>query len=221
MKHFLAIAALFVSSLAMGQWSTLPYNPDENGDMLIGVADLQALLANYGNEFSSAVVSEDGESAIVYMGDAAYPLCELNCRELPGIWNMPSIADLGLVWNEVYTTSTSEATWLAPSRGRIQENSGHLEFFNSPNTSEVNSHVMDVTNNPGREYRCYCAAKQLPRVEYSYCNGTASSVEACATSKVEDGWYPLQGIDTYLHCPTCNSGFQYQVVTQAFWRFAQ
>ena len=51
----------------------LPYNPDENGDMLIGVVDLQALLANYGLEFSSAVLSEDGESAITYMGDMAHP----------------------------------------------------------------------------------------------------------------------------------------------------
>ena len=50
MKNLLTISALLVSSLAMGQWPSLPYNPDDNADGLIGVADLQALLANYGNE---------------------------------------------------------------------------------------------------------------------------------------------------------------------------
>ena len=63
MKHLLTLTALLISSLAMGQFPNLPYNPDENGDGLIGVVDLQGLLANYGNEFASAVVSEDGESS--------------------------------------------------------------------------------------------------------------------------------------------------------------
>ena len=53
MKHLLTLHALFrSSSLPMGQnLDHLPYNPDDNGDGLIGVADLQGLLANYGNEF--------------------------------------------------------------------------------------------------------------------------------------------------------------------------
>ena len=67
-----------VTTESAAQSFTLPYNPDDNGDMLIGVVDLQALLANYGLEFSSAVLSEDGESAITYMGDMAtrYAACE-------------------------------------------------------------------------------------------------------------------------------------------------
>ena len=48
----------------------LPYNPDGNNDQLIGVSDLQDLLAIYGTEFSAAVVSDDGSSAIVNLGNA-------------------------------------------------------------------------------------------------------------------------------------------------------
>ena len=70
---------------------------------------LQGLLANYGNEFASAVVSEDGENAII-MGEMAYPLCAMECEGLPGMWQLPSIDQLGLIWEEVNAPST--LTWL-------------------------------------------------------------------------------------------------------------
>jgi hypothetical protein len=44
MKHLLTISALLVSSLAMGQ---MPYNPDSNGDDLIGATDLISVLGLY------------------------------------------------------------------------------------------------------------------------------------------------------------------------------
>ena len=84
----------------------LPYNPDENGDGLIGVPDLQALLAQYGLEFNSAVLSEDAQSAIVYMGQMAHPVCNLACDNLPGFWHMSTMDDLALVWDEVYLNYT-------------------------------------------------------------------------------------------------------------------
>ena len=51
MKHLLSFTALLISSLAMGQFPNLPYNPDENGDGLIGVSDLQSLLSVYSLPF--------------------------------------------------------------------------------------------------------------------------------------------------------------------------
>ena len=42
-----------VSLGAAAQFPNLPYNPDENGDGLIGVVDLQGLLALYGVELDS------------------------------------------------------------------------------------------------------------------------------------------------------------------------
>ena len=93
MKHLLTLALFAFGLNALAQFPNLPYNPDENGDGLIGVVDLQGLLANYGSEFSSAVLSEDLESAIVYMGEMAYPLCAQTCTNLPGIWSLPSIEE--------------------------------------------------------------------------------------------------------------------------------
>ena len=43
----------------------LPYNPDGNNDQLIGVSDLQDLLAIYGTEFSAAVVSKSSGAALL------------------------------------------------------------------------------------------------------------------------------------------------------------
>ena len=214
MKHLMTLVALLVSTAAVAQIPTLPWNPDDNGDQFIGLPDLLGLLTVYGQEFSNAIVAEDGESAIMYMGDMAYPLCELSCQELPGIWKMPSISELGLVWNEVFTTSTEVATWLAPSKGKIQENSGYLEFFISPASTSVFSHTMDETNNPGRPYRCYCTAKQLPRVEYDICAyQNHSDFLPCCEQKTSEGWYPLDG-------RVYDYGNSYGY-SQAFWRFAQ
>jgi hypothetical protein len=44
MKHLLTLTALLISSLAMGQ---MPYNPDSNGDYLIGASDLVSFLGLY------------------------------------------------------------------------------------------------------------------------------------------------------------------------------
>ena len=44
MKHLLTLTALLISSLAMGQ---MPYNPDSNGDDLIGATDLISVLGLY------------------------------------------------------------------------------------------------------------------------------------------------------------------------------
>ena len=55
---------LAFSTMAQAQSPYLPYNPDENADGLIGVADLQGLLSAYGSEFSSAILSDNGNIAV-------------------------------------------------------------------------------------------------------------------------------------------------------------
>ena len=47
MKQLMTLAALFVSSLAMAQ---MPYNPDSNGDNMVGSTDLLDFLTFYDNE---------------------------------------------------------------------------------------------------------------------------------------------------------------------------
>ena len=106
----LALAALLWVNSASAQQFLLPYNPDENADGLIGVADLQGLLALYNTEFSAAVVSEDGEDAIVYVGNMAYPVCAQSCKALPGMWHLPTIEDLRLVWDDLFQGVTY--TWV-------------------------------------------------------------------------------------------------------------
>ena len=217
MKHFLTISALLVSSLAMGQWPSLPYNPDENGDGLIGVVDLQGLLANYGNEFASAVVSEDGESALVYVGEISHPACEYACNHMPGFWQMARLGELTPLIEDI-----TDPVWLRPNSlendGVIYENttSRFPVFFPSGTQSTVSWHQY-----PLYSYSCYCATKQLPRVEYSYCEG--SEIQVCADEKVADGWYPLQGISSHHRYPYLanTGGGSYQWDVQAFWRWAE
>ena len=209
-------ALLFVAltTESAAQSFPLPYNPDENGDGLIGVADLQGLLSNYGSEFSSAVLSEDGESAITYMGEMAYPLCTQACKNLPGMWRLADFDDLGLVWEEI-TSQSSSQTWV-DEMDRVNGATG----VNSSSSLPVAVYYHRQTNQtPGLrgDYggddakRCYCAARQLPRVEYTYCEGT--DIQECANEQVEAGWYPLEGITKI--------SYNGQNKIQAFWRWAE
>ena len=191
-----ALLFVAVTTESAAQSFPLPYNPDENGDGLIGVVDLQGLLANYGSEFSSAVLSEDGESAITYMGEMAYPPCAMACKNLPGMWTIPTLEQLGLVWEEVNanTFGVNADTWLIPSQGAgdVNINGGDRAF------------TLRVYNRNGYQYgsahaggtaKCYCAARQLPRVEFYKCVGNGSNaVEECVTctnTKLAEGWQLL------------------------------
>ena len=189
----------------MGQWPSLPYNPDDNADGLIGVADLQALLANYGTEFSSAVVSEDGESAIVYMGEMQYPHCKYSCDHLPGFWSLPEIEDLVPVWDEVAVGY--EETWLFKREGNLETSfpyfRGDAYFSGTP---------ISTTSGLTNSYRCYCAAKQLPRVEYTVTYGTVGNVLSQAEALVAAGWLPLD-----LSTGDSPNG----ETLQTFWRWAE
>jgi len=207
MKHFLTASAMLCSFLAAAQFPNLPYNPDENGDGLIGVVDLQGLLANYGNEFASAVVSEDGESAIVYMGDMEYPHCKYSCDHLPGFWSLPELEDLVPVWGEVAVGI--ERTWLFKS-GNDNLNS-NFPMFNGPDIYGVGN-KMSSTNYPTSSYRCYCAAKQLPRVEYTLVYGGGGNIQSSAEYLVAAGWMPLD--------LTLGDNVSSEIV-QTFWRWAE
>ena len=215
MKHLLTLTALLISSLAMGQFPNLPYNPDENGDGLIGVVDLQGLLANYGNEFASAVVSEDGESAIVYMGDMGYYECKHSCNQLPGFWSLPSGEDLVPVFSDLNTNYTN--TWLSVTDFKEVIPYARVPYYRGA-TSNTNRNIGGESY-VGSNYRCYCAAKQLPRVEYDYCrvddmtnDGAYSQLKTCINSKLQDGWQ-LFG--------SSRDGEDFSVLIQAFWRWAE
>ena len=76
LPHLTAVLAAFLLSFgATAQDFPIPYNPDDDANGLIGTPDLLSLLALFGEEFSAAVVAEDNESAIMYVGNLPYPVC--------------------------------------------------------------------------------------------------------------------------------------------------
>ena len=84
MNRILSLLVLLAfSTMVQAQSPYLPYNPDENGDGLIGVADLQGLLSAYGSEFSSAILSDNGNIAVVEVGSLNYYKCRSTCASLP------------------------------------------------------------------------------------------------------------------------------------------
>ena len=207
----MTLVALLVSTASVAQIPTLPWNPDENGDQFVGLPDLLGLLTVYGQEFENAIVAEDGESAIMYMGDMAYPLCAQACENLPGIWQLPRLEDLGLVWDDVHPTTVSAViqTWVI-GKNIPDYASPYYRGSTYSNGDTYESFVQ--SGGPFQSNRCYCTAKQLPRVEYELCSGGSGFV-SCCQDLVSQGWYPLNSNPF--------SGGGNGSLSQAFWRFAQ
>ena len=158
LPHLTAILAAFMLSFgATAQDFPIPYNPDDDANGLIGTPDLLSLLALFGEEFSAAVVAEDNESAIMYMGDMAYPLCAQSCRNLPGMWEMPTIEDLGLVWDEVVTSDALTQTWLKselePAPGFGIGTYTMVTYFESSASTNAANHYLNRTASMAPAYR--------------------------------------------------------------------
>ena len=195
----------------------LPYNPDANGDGLIGVADLQGLLATYGSEFENAIVAGDGESAIMDMGNMGYAQCQYACQKMPGYWTLPDAADLTPVFPLVENMGIFQF-WLKEKSDAAIIIDGLVGVpmlqYHSPGNllagGAGGSHLVYETNIFVAK-NCYCSTKQLPRVEYTYCEGT--SIQTCANGLASEGWYPVGGAMKH------NSEGENKI--QAFWRWAQ
>lgn len=209
MKYFLTASALLFSLVVAAQFPNLPYNPDENGDGLIGVVDLQGLLANYGNEFASAVLSNDSSSALIFTGVLQFPVCCQSCDELPGHWDVATYREVGPVWDEI--RASAEDTWFGdqPYSGSQYQ----VLYWKSTPVNPAYAYLEGPSRELDQGKRCYCVAKELPRVEYSYCKGT--DIITCADEKVQQGWYPLGGTSGN-HSHSSN-----QTIVQGFWRWAE
>jgi hypothetical protein len=198
MRYLITLLFAALSLNAVGQGiPQLPYNPDATGDEFIGSPDLLELLSLYGEEFSSAILSEDQESAIVYMGEMAHPLCNLACDNLPGFWHMSTMDDLGLVWDDVISTSSD--TWVS-----TQDNSTSYSYFRA----EFNRLWSETY--PNAINQCYCATHELPKVEY-YMFETGNDVATRAQLINEaalDGWRLM---------PSTESGYGFSTM----WRWAE
>ena len=212
MKHLLTLVIWVASSMAMAQFPSLPYNPDENGDGLIGVVDLQGLLANYGSTFEGAILSTDGNTAVVEVGSMNYLTCKSTCAALPGVWDIIDDNSAGLI----LPTLTSGAWLNLQSYNYSSASSGGsayaYELYGNGETNALSE------NNWDNNRKCFCAAKQRPRVEWSYCEHSGnyyndalpSNIQECYNQKLEEGWYPLGG-------PSVGQ----LSISQSFWRWAE
>ena len=220
MKHLMTLVALLVSTAAVAQIPTLPWNPDGNNDQFIGLPDLLDLLTVYGQEFQNAIVAEDGESAIMYMGDMGLLQCDHACENLSGFWYMPSPPDLAPVLADVQTAWIAIDWSQEALRQAAATNVYEFPFFD---TGKIRSTQFIDSENVG----CYCLTKQLPRVEYDVCRGFSGQTSAeaqmdaakwqlseCVNEKLANGWQPLGTIQT----DGAGSATGY---VQALWRFAQ
>ena len=211
MKHLMTLAALFVSSMAMAQIPTFPWNPDGNGDGVIGSSDLIELLTVYGQEFQNAIVSENQESALLYMGRKKSFDCIYACQNLPGRWSLPEAGEISAIMPLIADTTSNPNldTWLSYDEPWINEAADGDVYYPVLDVYLWTSTGLDFDGiaheNAANSNLCYCSIKQLPRVEYITCNVINDA--SCADSLVGDGWYPMGSVS--------DSG------TQAFWRYAQ
>ena len=208
MKHLLTLLMLFISTVAAAQIPTMPWNPDENGDQFVGMNDLLELLAVYGQEFENAIVAEDGESAIMYIGELSYFECDYSCHQLPGFWTLPSATDLVPVYPELHAGGNYDYTQTWIDKGDF-DGLGWNSFPYYYGKNSSGERKIYSTETAGTTKKCFCSVKQLPRVEYTYCSDYP--LQDCADALVNDGWLPLGGL----------SSPDIDLVHQAFWRFAQ
>ena len=177
---------LAFTTAAQAQFPYLPYNPDENSDGLIGVADLQGLLALYSQEFSGATLSNNGNIAVMEVGEMKYYQCHSACASLPGAWSMVDQKSAALILEQV-----SGNMWIDLATEGLSQTSGlHMNY---------NGYVTGSVGTSPPTHTCCCYAKQRPRVEYSYCSGGDPTEEAfnqCISEKLAEGWYPLSGFPT-------------------------
>lgn len=219
MNRILSLLVLLAfSTMAQAQSPYLPYNPDENADGLIGVTDLQGLLSAYGSEFSSAILSDNGNIAVVEVGEMDYYRCRSTCASLPGAWSLVNENSVGFILDELVQGFAWFETLNAPSANTKYTIDGI-----------ANRYITD----PAMNRRCFCYAKQRPRVEYSYCSGGTPSEEAfnqCINEKLAEGWYPLSGFPNHHDkqgyrgnvSPPSFGGSGYSSQTHAsFWRWEQ
>ena len=184
------------------------------------MADLQALLAVYSQEFSSAVVPDDSSYAIVNLGAMSLLPCMYACKSLPGEWSIFGAAEAGFL---IATNALNGTSW--------------IDF--DTNGNESAAIVLDngdvqllMGNGVTNTYNCQCSVKQRPRVEYSYCSGGAPdgyNFNQCINEKLAEGWYPLSGFPNHHDKQGYSGvngflteGVSHQPQTHAsFWRWEQ
>ena len=207
MKHLTTLLALLLSCSMLAQGPVeFPWNPDSDGDDFIGVNDLMALLGEFDSVFSEEglYLSEDGLSAMYDAGSMKYVQCQIACKNLPGNWKMPRLKEVAVFDQAMWLETSESASFYASSQYSMR----YLRV-----DGEVRHRYADDP------WGCFCVTKERPKVEYSYCYATQGygTLEDCANTKAELGWYPLGGIGTSTNTNEPDGVH----LVQAFWRWAE
>jgi len=210
MKHILTLSLCFLAlslSAQVNGWK-IPWNPDANGDDLIGVSDLQSLLAVYGQIYSAdqIYVTDDETHMLLDVGNMGYVKCLGTCKNLGNHWSMADMVDVG---RHDSNLPVPGACWLETETHWIGEVPYQLEYNYQNNSFPA---LTDGANGGDIGVTCFCATSERPKVEYSYCREDDGDFAECITSKMQEGWYPLGGL---------SAGGNYSYTHQAFWRWAE
>lgn len=226
MKHLLTCIAVFAgfSVAAQTQTANFPYNPDSDGDGLIGVSDLVMLLGYYETQFNvSAQLSSDSTSAIYFPSDwwssneLGRTQCASVCDALPGPWHIMSesgfSAHLETIRSAIAAAGGNYDWWHFHQldRGSLPDAglpAHRVEYSYSYSTSSFGPSANQAYPSSASIGLCLCELRQRPRVEYDFCEGSMSNIQPCAAQKVSQGWYPLE--------LTSAGG---SVFVQTFWRW--
>ena len=214
----MTLMALVVAVTAGAQTGLVefPYNPDADGDDLIGISDLLELLGLFGAEFSEEdLYVNDNENAAVFhvVGNWTYGMCSAKCSDLPsGKWRVIDLQTWSHFHNEVeqMAISGTEYLWLRDGELGTHKNTIDGDYGNKGRI---------VLHNTSDQITCVCEIHERPKVEYSYCRThyDPSVFTECCNEKVADGWYPLSAT-TGVSGNTSSNG---DAFGQAFWRWAE
>ena len=170
MKYFITLLIAALSLNAFGQsFPPLPYNPDQNGDGLIGASDLQDLLAVYGLVFEpfALSISETNESALISLGIRNRLDCERDCSSLPGPWSVMTVSSYAVHHDLVHSIlAPTDEAWIEPLIG----GNGSQDFISQYITGEGaigNASYLYIDDTiAGDDDYCFCSVTQIPKVEF-------------------------------------------------------
>ena len=224
MKHLMTLLALVVAVTAGAQTGIVqfPYNPDADGNNLIGFSDILEILTLYGSEFSpeyTCYLNGDSSHVLIETGEMNYVSCLGSCANLGHGFSMANLTDIGRHMQDI-PTSGSEI-WILDSQ--MESIDFELQYPHVPTLkyfSDYNSWSIDFDQNFSPSGRCFCASSENRKVEYFWICENWNNV--CCTEAAEDllsiqineytaqGWWPLGRVD--------NTGGN---ICQAMWRWAE
>lgn len=180
MKHFLSLLLLSLSIGAFGQIENfqLPYNPDSEPDGFVGVSDVLALLAVFGQPFDAAPTFFNGDSShvVVDVGVMNYVECMGACEALPGSWRVPTLKDISIHYldlkeyedaAEQYWVSRSLVESMQTRTAGISEDEA-LAFRVQSSTAPQGDEYLQSFSIFYYGHHCLCSTMERPKVEYHY-----------------------------------------------------